>query len=49
MYFVFLCFYKNEIKITNKKKKATNVEPRSMLQLITHHTLHDDTALDPCL
>ena len=20
MYFVFLCFYKNEIKITNKKK-----------------------------
>ena len=21
MYFVFLCFYKNEINITNKKKK----------------------------
>ena len=21
MYFVFLCFYKNEIKITNKKKR----------------------------
>ena len=25
MYFVFLCFYKNEINITNKKKKKTSV------------------------
>ena len=23
MYFVFLCFYKNEINITKKKKKKT--------------------------
>ena len=23
MYFVFLCFYKNEINIANKKKKET--------------------------
>ena len=25
MYFVFLCFYKNEINITNKKKKLLKV------------------------
>ena len=25
MYFVFLCFYKNEININKKKKKETSV------------------------
>ena len=36
MYFVFLCFYKNEINITNNKKKKdySNYRPISLLSNI---------------
>ena len=36
MYFVFLCFYKNEINITNKKPKKTrmNCIKNSKLKII---------------
>ena len=30
MYFVFLCFYKNEINITNNKKKIVKGFQRSL-------------------
>ena len=29
MYFVFLCFYKNEINITNKKKKKFKIHSKT--------------------
>ena len=31
MYFVFLCFYKNEINITKKKKKTTHNTKKNMI------------------
>ena len=32
MYFVFLCFYKNEINITNKKKKNSKFTAKHLCQ-----------------
>ena len=34
MYFVFLCFYKNEININNNEKKDSNYRPISLLSNI---------------